>query len=244
LDNVHALRRIAMFAKFRLRDMLAAAVLFVMAGSARASILNANPYPLPDGTGFDLLANGAVCVSPTECTGVLYVENLAGVAESPLPNGEELDSSASLVATFSNGATIDLPLVPGTSFDLRVVGGYDPLNNAVGGFPETWDSASFAGTDSLGNTITFALDGSPASSGSAIISPVVGGYEIDDSATIYAQVMVNGIPVTVPLINAVNDASPPAPVTPTPAPEPASLALLAVCSAGTILARRRRRRSA
>ena len=129
-----------MFAKIRLRDRLAVAALFVfMAGSARASILSANPYPLPDGTGFDLLANGTVCVSPTECTGFLYVENLAAVAESALPNGEELASSASLVATFSNGATLDLKLVSGTTFDVRLTGGYDPLTNAVGGFAETWD---------------------------------------------------------------------------------------------------------
>ena len=114
---------------------------------------------------------------------------------------------------------------------MDVLGGFNPLTNNVGTFPETLVSASFEGTDSNSNALTASLAGTPSTTGTVTISQTTGGYEIANTFTVYADATVNGSPVTVPSLGASG----------TPAPEPASLGLLAVSMIGTVFARRHRR---
>ena len=211
------------------------------ATGAHAAIFSANANPFPQGSGFILnAAPGFIEVSPTEATQEVYISNLSIYNYEPITVGGQTGIQEELIATFSanfvnptGGApsgTATLALLPGTYFTVDVLGGFNPLTNNVGTFPETLISASFSGTDSNGNALTASLGGTP-STGTVTISPTTGGYDISNAFTVYAVATVNGAPVTVPNLGASG----------TPAPEPASLGLLAVSMIGTVFARRHRR---
>jgi hypothetical protein len=220
-----------------LRTVAVAAALTVTAGAAHASIFSVGPDPFPNGSGFDLSAPppGGICVVPGECTHNIYIQNLQLVSASSIPGGFNEQLTANFYASFSNGATATLSLVPGTYFSADITGGYNPFTNPLGTFPETLLTASFVGVDSLGNAITAFLNPPPATTGLVSITSVDGGFDIVNGFTVYAGSIVNGVPVPVPPLGATN----------TPAvPEPSTWALMLLGFGGLGFAAYRRNRAA
>lgn len=210
------------------------------ATDARASVFSVTPNPIPQGTGFDLNTPSGICITPTECTHDVYINNFQLQNETSLGTSVGYDEqfTANLSASFvnpSNGSapsgSATLALVSGTYFDLHVLSGFSPFNNAIGSFSETLIAASFAGSDTNGNAITFALAATP-STGSVTIASTTGGFTITNGFTVNAASTSNGSPITVPPLTASNIAA--------SVPEPATITLLAVSMFGTAFARRRR----
>jgi hypothetical protein len=154
-------------------------------------------------------------------------------------NGFVEQLSAQLSGTFFNPftgvqtATALIGLVPGTTFDVTIGGGFDPLTNPTGVLPETLTAASFEGTDSNGNTILTSLLSSPLTTGTVSIEPTEGGFLIDNSITVNATSFIDGQPRTIAPVIATNTAAPAA------KPEPAGMALPMAPLAGLATLRRR-----
>jgi hypothetical protein len=228
-----------------LRTAVAAAALAVTAGAADASIHSTGPNPFPSGSGFVLsvTGGGAICVTPTECTTQVFIQNLQYFSSTSITGGTQESLTATFQASFvdpTNGyvpsGTATLPLVAGTYFTADITGGYNPFTNPIGTFPETLVSASFEGTDSNGNAITAFLNPPPDSTGSVkIIAASGGGFDITNAFFIYAGSTVNGNPIIVPDLGASNISG---------VPEASTWAMMALGFAGLGFAYRRTRKSA
>jgi PEP-CTERM motif len=100
----------------------------------------------------------------------------------------------------TGGNPLGTNLLKTDDFEVFIGGGFDPLTNYLGTFPETFLSATFTDTVA-GNALVDELDPSRTSLGSVTISLAPGGgFLIDNRAAIYGVYTINGgDPITVPV---------------------------------------------
>jgi PEP-CTERM motif len=155
------------------------------------------------------------------------VSNFQFLFGSLTPDGLEATYSADLSQTAytmeTGGMSLGANLLTTDDFEVFIGGGFNPLTNYLGTFPETFVSATFTG-DVAGNAVIDELDPSPSrtSLGSVTISAAPGGeFFIDNRAAIYGVYTINGgDPITVPVALTVG------------APEPSTWAMVLLGFAG------------
>lgn len=185
-----------------LRMAAASFVLAVTASAAGATIiLSPVPNPIPNGSTWDLLGT---FLTPFGWVRVTTVSDFKLLSASITPEGLEATYSADLSQTAytmeTGGMSLGANLLTTDDFEVFIGGGFDPLTNYLGTFPETFVSATFTG-DVDGNAVVDELDPSHPSLGSVTISAAPGGgFFIDNRAAIYGVYTINGgAPITVPV---------------------------------------------
>lgn len=121
----------------------------------------------------------------------------------------------------TGGTALGANFLSTDDFEIFIGGGFNPLTNYLGAFPETVKSATFTGTVD-GHALVDELDPSRASLGSVTITTAPeGGFLIDNKAVIHGVYTIDGgDPITVPVALTVG------------APEASTWAMMAVGFAG------------
>ena len=213
-----------------LRMAAASAVLAVTTVAAGATIiLSPVPNPIPNGSTWDLVGTFDTLFGWVRVTTVSDFTLLSAIITS---EGLEATYSADLSQTAytmeTGGMSLGANLLTTDDFEVLIGGGFDPLTNYLGTFPETFLSATFTG-EVGGNAVVDELDPSHTSLGSVTISAAPGGgFFIDNRAAIYGVYTINGgDPITVPVALTVGT------------PEPSTWAMMLIGFAGLGFARDR-----
>jgi hypothetical protein len=124
-----------------LRMAAAAAVLAVTAGAAGATIiLSPVPNPIPDGSTWDLVGTFD---TPFGWVRVTTVSDFNLLSATITPEGFDATYSADLsqieYSMETGGVPLGANLLQTDDFEVFVGGGFDPVTNYLGTFPETFE---------------------------------------------------------------------------------------------------------
>ena len=181
-----------------LRTLAAVSAVAVTAGAANAAaIFSPSPSPIPDGSGFDLVAG--TFDTPYGFVRNIEVTNLQIESLSIGAGGTTEVFSAKPTIIFYSAATggsvVGKTFLSTTNLEVFIGDNFNPFTNYLGTFAEQIAAGTWTGTQSpSGDSILGEANPALESLGSVTISPTTGGYLIANSFTVNAQFSANGGP--------------------------------------------------